>query len=488
MISILNILNFLSIFLSVLFQIMLIRIFGATLQTDAYYLTIGIAQFVSMVIIGFATDMYIPLYNDFKTKKENESLQFTGAVFILIFIASSFFAITVYFVAPILVKVFATGFSPEKATFSTNLLKILSISVVFSSLNSLLIASLNANLFMLFTYAIALITPVLNNIALIFYARTYGLYALITAIVVGSILNFLILFLYHFKKIGWKFSNPYGNSFVKKLLKMNAPIRVADMINSLKGLLITNVLSYFPTGYMTLFSYTDKVLNILFRITNSPMLRLLFIKASSLLAMKKMDKIEIILMASLKSNLLLFICALVPTIILFERIFSILFFGKISQSEIEIMYSMLLCLTPFYLILTLELPFTNITIAMKKGIKILKVNIASGIFFIIFLLLGIKSLKIYVIPFAMVCAQLYNTFEYTKFVNNKLHFIDRDSVKMIIPYIALGFVILPLNYFLRYNFFIQLYSNILILVLWLIFVGRDFITVLRIITQKGEIK
>ena len=102
MISILNILNFVSIFLSVIFQILLIRSFGATLQTDAYYLTIGITQFVNVTIVGFATDLFIPVYNDLKTKGEEESLKFTGAVFLFILIIGSLFffsdlVIVVYF-------------------------------------------------------------------------------------------------------------------------------------------------------------------------------------------------------------------------------------------------------------------------------------------------------------------------------------------------------------------------------------------------------
>ena len=162
-----------------------------------------------------------------------------------------------------------------------------------------------------------------------------------------------ILFFYHFKKVGWRFSNPYGNRDVMYLLKKNFAIRIADIINSLKGPLITNVLSYFPTGYMTLFSYTDKVLNILFRITNSPMLRLLFVKASNLLAMKKMEEITAILTSTLKSNLLLFICALMPTTILFKKMFGLLFSSKLSLTEIDLMYSMFLCLIPLYMTLSL---------------------------------------------------------------------------------------------------------------------------------------
>ena len=211
MISLLNFINFLGIFLSVVFQVLLIRSFGATLQTDAYFLTIGITQFVNALFLGLTTDLFIPVYNEVKIKGKEESLKFTGTVFLLILFIGSFLAVIIYLIAPILVKIFATGFTEEKIIFSENLIKILSITVVFNALNGLMIAALNANLFMMTTYAAALTIPTLNNIALIFFSKTHGLNALILSIVIGSVLNFLILFFYHFKKIGWKFSNPYGN-------------------------------------------------------------------------------------------------------------------------------------------------------------------------------------------------------------------------------------------------------------------------------------
>jgi putative peptidoglycan lipid II flippase len=488
MISLLNALNFLSIFLSVIFQILLIRSFGATLQTDAYYLTIGITQFVNAIFLGLTTDLFIPVYNEVKIKGKEESLKFTGAVFLLILFIGSFLAIIVYLIAPILVKIFATGFTEEKVIFSANLIKILSITIVFSALNGLMIAALNANLFMMSTYAAALTIPMLNNIALIFFSKTHGVNAIAFSIVLGSVLNFFLLFIYHFKKVGWTFSNPYGNPDIIYLIKKNFVIRAAHFINALKGPLTTNLLSYFPSGYLTLFSYTDKILNILFRITNSPMLNILFVKASNFLATNKLGEIKTVLKSTIKSNLLLFVCVLIPTIILFKELFGVVFVNKLSSNEINIMYSLFLCLIPFYLTLSLELPFTNITIAMKKGTKIAEIAGISLLLYALFLLFGSKFLVIYTIPIAMSCAQIYNTVAYTKFVNNRLGIFDKEIVKAVVLYVFLVTILVSLNYFLRNNFIIQLYSNFFVICLWLVFVGKDIILVFRLVTQKGEIK
>jgi putative peptidoglycan lipid II flippase len=488
MISLLNILNFVSIFLSVIFQILLIKSFGANLQTDAYYLTIGITQFVNAIFLGITTDLFIPVYNEVKIKGKEESLKFTGAVFLLILFIGSFLAVIVYLIAPILVKIFATGFTEEKVIFSANLIKILSITIVFSALNGLMIAALNANLFMMATYAAALTIPTLNNIALIFFSKTHGVNAIAFSIVLGSIWNFFFLFFYHFKRVGWALSNPYGNPDILCLIKKNFVIRSAHFINSLKAPLTTNVLSYFPLGYLTLFSYTDKILNILFKITNSPMLNILFVKASNFLVKNKFEEIKIALKSTLKGNLLLFICMLIPTMILFKKLFGVVFVNKLSSDEINIMYSLFLCLIPYYLTLSLELPYTNITIAMKKGTKIAEIAGISLLLYGLFLLFSMKLLMIYTIPIAISCAQIYNTVAYTKYVNNRLGICDEEIVKAVVLYVVLGIILVSLNYFLKNNFIIQLYANLLVIGAWLILVGKDIILVFRLVTRKGEIK
>jgi hypothetical protein len=167
------------------------------------------------------------------------------------------------------------------------------------------------------------------------------------------------------------------------------------------------------------------------------MLNILFVKASNFLATNKLGEIKTVLKSTIKSNLLLFVCVLIPTIILFKELFGVVFVNKLSSNEINIMYSLFLCLIPFYLTLSLELPFTNITIAMKKGTKIAEIAGISLLLYALFLLFGSKFLVIYTIPIAMSCAQIYNTVAYTKFVNNRLGIFDKEIVKAVVLYIIL---------------------------------------------------
>jgi len=337
-------------------------------------------------------------------------------------------------------------------------------------------------------YASALITPLFNLLALIFFGRRYGIEPVIFAMILGSLSTFMVLFTYFVKNVGLIISNPFTNKDVRYLLKQNLPMRAGHLINQLKGPITTNALSYFPVGYITLFSYADKILNIILRITNSPTLNLLYVKASNLLSMKNPAEIRAILTSAIKSNLLLFVGVLLPTVIMFKKTFGMLFLNKLSVDEINIMYLLFLSLIPFYMTLSFELPFTNVTIAMKKSHKILKIGLVSLFLYAAFLMAGIKFLGIYAIPIAMLCAQLYNTAVYIRFVNGFLNVCDAMMVRTFALFAGLGISLVALNILLNYDFVFQLSLNLLIAGAWLLLVGKDIITILRFIMKRGEIK
>jgi putative peptidoglycan lipid II flippase len=488
MIFLLNILNLISIIFSVAFQILLVRYFGAALQTDVYYLSLGIIQFINGTFAGFLTDLYIPIYNDVKVRSEEQSKKFTGAVFVLMLIIGLLISVIVFILAPYLVKLFASGFTPNKVAFSAKLVRILCIAIVFTSLTTVLNATLQANLFMSITYFTAIITPFSNLFALLFFAKQYGIEAVIYAMVFSSILNFLILLNYLKRKIGWEFSNPFIQADITYLLKQNIPIRAGNLIYLLKSPVTTNVLSYFPTGYITLFNYSDRILAIFFNITNSPILQILYAKASNLLSRKKIGELKSVLLSTIKSNTVLFIGVIIPTVVLFKEVFGFLFAQKVTPGQISVMYSLFLALIPFYLTLSFEMPFVNITFALKKGLKVLQIAIVFIILYSLFLLGGIKLLGIYIIPIALFFAQLYNTITYARFVNKNLHVIDLNMLKTIGKFSIFVALLLSLNAISRNHFLYSIYINLLLVLLWLIFTGKETITAFQFLTEKGEVK
>lgn len=489
MISVLSLLNLISVLLSLTFQILLVRFFGAHLETDVYYLSIAIIQFIMGTFSGFIMDLYIPFYNEIKAKDEIKAKEFAGGVFILMLIVSLIITTFIILLSPYIVKIFATGFNPEKINFTSKLVNILAVSLIFTFLTQIVNATLQANLFIFITYFTPVITPLFNILSLFLLSKKYGIISIIYATVIGAFLTFFISFIYLKRKLDFKFYSPFKNSHILSLLKQNIPLRAGNLLYQFAGPVTTNVLSYFPTGYITLYSYSKRILNILFRIVNSPIVHVLYIKATKFLPKNDLKELKAVLLGTLRSTIIFLIFALVPVLVLFERIFSILLGNKITINQLSIMHYLFLSLIPFYIVISFEIPFTQITIAMKKGVKILKINAMFLILYISVLLLSIKTLGVYAIPLAIFIAQAQNTALYIKFINQKTKIIDKDIIKMIIKLSIFALLLLSINTIFKNNLFYSFSLSLLLIIIWFLIIGKkDTLSAFDFIMKRGEVR
>jgi len=489
MIALLSFLNLISILLSLTFQILLIRVFGAHIETDVYYLSIAIVQFITLTLSGFIMDLYIPIYNEIKAKDKIKADEFVGGVFIVMFIISFIIAFFVFIFSSLFVKLFATGFSPKKVFFTASLLKILSLYIVLYFLNLILNSTLQANMYMRIPYFTQIFAPLFNILALLLFSQTYGIKAIIYAMPLSSGLIFFILLIYFLKKIPFKLVNPiHLKKDMTRLLAHNLPIRAGTIIWNTQTLITTNILSYFPTGYLTLFNYSNRILNILWGITNSPPLQVMYIKVSKYLPENNIKEIKDVLLSTLKTNTLIFIIPIFLLCLIFKPFFVFLFSPKVSFSQINTMYYLFLSLIPYYFIISFERPFVGITVSMKKGVKVLQVAIVFIILYSLSLLSFLKYLNIYAIPISLFIAQIYNTFSYTFFVNQKLHIVDREIIKNILYFSVFAIFLIALNAFFENIFFLKLTLNFILIILFVLLMKKDILDVFDFIFRKREVK
>ncbi len=490
MISTLSFLNFISTSLSFLFQILLIKVFGAGLQTDVYYLSIAIVQFVPAIISGIIPmDLYIPVYNEIRVKQKEKADEFAGGIFVLNFLISIFLTLFIFIFSFHLVRIFATGFSYEKILFTSGLLKILSIHIIFHHLNLFLSSTLSANMHIKITYFTGIIPPLFNILALLLFSKIYGIKALIYAIVFSSFLNSFILSIYFFKKFSLKFLNPL---FIKKeilyLLKNSFPFKAGGIIWELKTPILTNVLSYFPVGYITLFNYANKILSIIQGITNSPILHVLYLKVSIYLPQNRIKEIKEIFKSTLLANLFIFLIPVFLLSLIFKNIFILIFYPKVSVSQIEVMYHLFIYLIPYYFILSFESPFVQIIYGMKKGFKVLQVAIVYIILYSLFLLSFLKYFGVYALPLSLFFAQSYNAFSYSIFVNQRLKIVERDMVKNILQFSIFIIFLIILNNFFENNVFLKFLLSFILVIFLFLTARKERIYIFQYLFRSGEIK
>lgn len=476
------------IFFSLTFQVLLLRVFGAGLQTDVYLLSLSSVEFIHSLFLGFILDFLIPIYNDVKVRNQEDAKKFVGGVIMLGGAVEIVMAFVIFITSPYIVKIFATGFTEEKIIYSSHLVRILIFSIPFSGINAVLNAILYANFFMFIGYLTALSLPIFNLTFLFFFVEKFGIEAIAYSVVASSIFNFFILIIYSTKKLDLRLQNPFTNRDVLFLLTRSIPTRIGGILYLLKGPITTNVLSFFPTGYLTIYKYALRIVAIVFEITNSPILNLFYAKASRLVSENKIGELKQALLSTIGNNTFLFISSLIPFILFFDKVFGLLFGEKVSEEDLMIMFHLFLILVLFYLVLSFEMFFVYITYTLKGGLKILQIAGTFIILFTLLLLIGVNRLGIYTLPIALVLSQSSNAIAYINYVNKKLSIIDYKILGVIFRVFIIVSLITGFNIFLGNNFFYRLYLNAVFGILWIILGWNKMISTFQYIIKKGEIK
>jgi hypothetical protein len=257
-----------------------------------------------------------------------------------------------------------------------------------------------------------MLTPISNIISLLFFSRYHGIYSiaistLFADIVILSIQQFYILKVFNigFGAVLWHYK-------FKEMIKNSLSLKIGSQLWDFKDMLATNILSSFTQGTISLYFYSFRIITVIFVITNLPSLQIFSSIISRLASKKDFIGMKILLRKTLIRSIIPFLILLTLSSILLPKIFLLFLKYKFSIEEIKIIYYIFLALIPFYMMLSVELPFVNIIIAMKFSFKIIKINAIFIVVFYICALLLKNTFGIYTIPVALMIAQSQNLIFY----------------------------------------------------------------------------
>jgi peptidoglycan biosynthesis protein MviN/MurJ (putative lipid II flippase) len=407
-----NFLNALQIFLGFIFQILLARRFGASSFSDVFFSSVVIVGTLS-TIGHFFTEIFVQYYNDLRVKGCEEAKRFYQTVYnFSLLIGVITFILTIFFVDPIM-NIFVSGFNVERLKILKSFIMILAWSLIWSRLITLNNSLINAEMRFMVPYLVSLTTPTFNIISLLAFTKVFGINAIAISMLASDILTLFIQQSYIAKSLHMPLGKTFWHSDLKKLIRTSFSMRLGNQIWDLKEPITTNILSRYPVGTVSLYYYSVKIISVLYTITNSPILRIYSAKVSRLVSQKGFLEIKRLLKQAVLLNGFLLLVVLLPFAFGLSKILIVVFGNKFSPEDVKIIHHIFLFLIPFYLILTLEVPFTSITVALKQSAVVLK----TGVFFIlIYCAAGFSLLSlfgVYAIPIALMMAQLQNLFVYS---------------------------------------------------------------------------
>jgi putative peptidoglycan lipid II flippase len=401
----LSLITFLSIVGGFIFNLLLVRKFGPTQQLDSFFIILTLYSWLALSNSLIAS-LYIPVFNEVKKASLEDGLAFADvamkwSLLISILVVSVFLIFDNF-----IIKIIAPGFTAQGIALSKEISHIVIFALIFSGIASTALLTLNA----LYYYSVPALTdlmdPVLNVAALFILAPVFGIKAIAISCLVLNFLDACILIAYLHFKTGWRPTRRLYHPGMSLLLNKSSKMTFNSFIWSSKDLIIRNIASRLGEGAVTIISYAEKFTNIIIQATVNPLTRVFYSRIAEWAVLSKWNDIKLLFDKALRINLSfgLFIsaCSIVfsPSLL---RMF--LFKSSFNINNIHTLSIVFNIMLGYFIIVSLELCFSRIIMAVKRT-GVITINAVLGIialFLCLFVL--VKRYGIYSLPLSALLAQ-----------------------------------------------------------------------------------
>jgi len=402
-----NALSLAQIFFGFLNSILLLKVFGVSVQTDAYFIGDVIMGGALMVQV-MAIEQFMYFYNDLKARdRAGASALYAYALSLTLVIGLSAFAALNLFSGPI-IALFAYKLDPERLETLRRLFPVFSLLAVFNPLHTLNARLLNGEARFAYPYALGIIPSLFSAGAMIFiyFTGRSDIIWLLAASVSGMGMA-AILGLAAVRSCGvplrLSLSHPAGAEFVVNSFK----VKLGHNVNNILAPLITNnLLASFSPGAVSYFGYAWKIVTVTGNLTTGPSARML---ASSISAAWPLaDAARIRGLGSKFTRLIIpvFSVSSAAAYAVLPFALGLVSSARLDRGDIASVRSMFLALSVWYLVGLVESVYMQVCIASRRS-RIFLVN--NSIFIVIYLVIAVSvkdRLGIYAIPCGLILAQL----------------------------------------------------------------------------------
>jgi putative peptidoglycan lipid II flippase len=443
----LSIINAAGVFLGFLFHILLGRRFGISWELDCLFA--GLAIFALLGILNsFITSVFIPVFNEFKHEDEKDSFVFADVTIKWVALSALIITSLAWLSGDSIVRVVASGFREESVALTRDVIRILLIALIFSSITNILGRILNALYYFAVPAIAGFIHPVLNIAALYLLTPRFGITAIAISYVVSNILQMCILFIYITIKTPWRPTASIYHEKVPSLIKHSSKMTLSGFIWSIREIISRNIASHLAPGSIALLTYAEKFISIILQIAVSPAAKVFYSKVSELIAENNWLDIRELFERVTRANAVLVFFFSAGIIPFFVPLLNILFLGsKFTAHDISTIFQLVLIMLLYLAILSYETYLVQIVYAEKKA-NIVGFNNAAGVIvFSVSAYILTKLHGIYGIAASIIISQLVVCCLYYIFINKQL---DTSIAKFIINsgkglIISLSFVIFGIS-------------------------------------------
>ena len=244
-------------------EIILASKFGTTYEMDTYSFNSTLLLFLAT--IGYAiTTTVIPLFTELKDKEKfKEQERIVNNLISCVFIMGIAITIMSIVLSNVIVVLFAPGFTGESFITARNLTIIMSFSIIFMLIQSVITGVLQANGKFYTPAAMALIGNIVMLIYLLFFVSKFGIIGFGYITVLAYFMQLLIN-IPSYKKLGFKyyFYMNIKDEKIRTILRLSISViastcimQVATFINNFYGSLIGE-------GSISIYNYANRLITL----------------------------------------------------------------------------------------------------------------------------------------------------------------------------------------------------------------------------------
>ncbi len=291
-------------------------LFGATAETDAFFFAQSMPSMIFPAIsysIGIAfTSLYVKKRTENIEAGDYYASRIVSTVSLMGLILSAFGAL----IAPVIVPVFAPGFTGEQLTLSAQLTRLTMGGFFFTMLTYLLTAILNSQKIFIKTQIAAFTYDIVVVIGTLFIGKEGTMNSLTLIVVFAMLMQTVVLAVFLYKHFCFTpLLNPFHHDS-KELILLSAPILLGNSITQINNIVDKMLASTLQEGTVSALSYARSLNSIVISVFVTSLSTVLYPTLTSNAANDNMHKFANNLIQSLKG--LTFVLVPVCCITLFE--------------------------------------------------------------------------------------------------------------------------------------------------------------------------
>ncbi len=352
-----NLLSLLNVFLGFVFIVLIGREFGASTQSDIYFLSIVVITYLGYFIQS-VWEAFTPYFAKLKIdSKEDASRLFSTLLNYLVIVG--IFIILLYFLITSYIKI--DLLSSEFREF----LNIFIFYLIFQNILFLNKTILNLEGFYASFYFVDIFVNLVNIFVILFLMHKNLIviaYSTIIATIIVNIWQFYLIF----KKLDLSYFLTLYVKDSKEILKNSSKLKLSSIILGIKDIVVASVFVNFGAGAYSLYSYANKFLGVIIQIANAPVVNIFAAKATHMIAKKSFDKIPTMLKDVYLKSIFLYILGVLITYFLIPIIIKTLFADKFSNEDVSMIRDIFFIMSFYYLCIVIASPTGRVLTILKK--------------------------------------------------------------------------------------------------------------------------